>query len=545
MVEPTPAPPSSPIRASNADIAAAADAPASPAAATNPVRLSFGGHDDNKRLPSPNRGTKSPKKKVHRVSSSPYRRAVATREPTVEVSSVANGAFVNALFDTPRLSPTVLTVDPERLVRLRTIINSIKTKPISAKRAILPIRTTKAKTAPSRKSSVSKRPPPKSKKPVKIKVKAMKLTSNLFTDAVTRPHIFGDEEKNTKYSPEDMKGYLANYSKQLNFRFDEKRKRGKQSNGRVSTRSMADFDLDNDDDVFCGNTTNFKEMNRYVLEDILATDEKTPLLLCIATSMDDEYMNKLTEGAEQQKLAGVAGDICKISGVQYFCLRVDILEAPDHLQLSSGTIGESEFYKKYKRGDGFVVKLNDTDDGRGSPIKLTFKWKDLVQKPKEILFYGRRFETLRSFSQTFRRKSDKHYLFHVFKNLSMEYWGDATASAQLYAAYLTRRCEIAEEEVKTARLHGVATVMKSLNGMNKTQKVFVGMLDGLFKNCFTSCITTWNDYGTPICIDEDIERYMWAAENVAFPTQWKMLAGMRGVNENHAREKHRIDWKKL
>ena len=91
----------------------------------------------------------------------------------------------------------------------------------------------------------------------------MKLTSNLFTDAVTQPHIFGDEEKKTKYTSDDIQDYLGNYSKQLNFRFDKKRKRSKQSNGRVSTtRSMADFDFDNDDDVFCGKTTNFKEMNR-------------------------------------------------------------------------------------------------------------------------------------------------------------------------------------------------------------------------------------------------------------------------------------------
>jgi hypothetical protein len=175
MVEPTPAPPTSPSRATNADIAAAADAPLSPAAATSPVRLSFGGHDENKRQPSPNRGTKSPKKKLQRLTSSPRRRALAARQAVVPASVVADtGSSIAALFDTPRASPTtIVTIDPERSKRLATIIKSIKTKPISAKRAILPRKKTpkkpavprKKKAAPQKKSTESKQPPPKKKVP--------------------------------------------------------------------------------------------------------------------------------------------------------------------------------------------------------------------------------------------------------------------------------------------------------------------------------------------------------------------------------------------
>lgn len=156
MVEPTPAPPSSPSRAANADIAAVDDAPVSPAAATSPVRLSFAGQDENKRQPSPNRGTKSPKKKQQRIassSSSPHRRAFAPRRPMAP----GNGPSVSALFDTPRPSPTtVVTIDPERSTRLTTIIKSIQSKPLSAKRAILIRRkqpTTTKKKGPKKKPS--------------------------------------------------------------------------------------------------------------------------------------------------------------------------------------------------------------------------------------------------------------------------------------------------------------------------------------------------------------------------------------------------------
>ena len=133
--------------------------------------------------------------------------------------------------------------------------------------------------------------------------------------------------------------------------------------------------------------------------------------------MDDEYEQILSEGAEQQELAEVAGDICKISGVQYLCLPVDILAAGDAIG-----IGESEFYKKYKMEDEFVVKLNDTNDGRDSPT-----YQAHIQLPS-------------------------------------------------------------------------------------------------------------------ICIDKDIERYMWTTEHVAFPTQWKMLAGMREIKENQKTESIGTNW---
>ena len=46
-------------------------------------------------------------------------------------------------------------------------------------------------------------------------------------------------------------------------------------------------------------------------------------------------------------------------------------------------------------------------------------------------------------------------------------------------------------------------------------------------------------------LEEDIENYMWAAENVAFPVQWRVLAGMRGgLHEGNAREKDKIGWKR-
>ena len=95
--------------------------------------------------------------------------------------------------------------------------------------------------------------------------------------------------------------------------------------GGVITRSNTDsVDLDNNDDVYSGKSTNSKELSRYMLDNILGSKEDTPFLLCIAKDPNKEESNILSNAAKQQHKAGVAGDKCEISGKSYYCLRVAI-----------------------------------------------------------------------------------------------------------------------------------------------------------------------------------------------------------------------------
>ena len=55
----------------------------------------------------------------------------------------------------------------------------------------------------------------------------------------------------------------------------------------------------------------------------------------------------------------------------------------------------------------------------------------------------------------------------------------------------------------------------------------------------------FNDYGKELVLTEHLDWYSWAAEHIAFPNQWKMLAPMRGgIGENVKREESCIGWKK-
>ena len=45
-------------------------------------------------------------------------------------------------------------------------------------------------------------------------------------------------------------------------------------------------------------------------------------------------------------------------------------------------------------------------------------------------------------------------------------------------------------------------------------------------------------------LDEDFDIFIWAAEYMAFPEQWKVLEGIWGLKATHATEQHRVTYKK-
>ena len=70
------------------------------------------------------------------------------------------------------------------------------------------------------------------------------------------------------------------------------------------------------------------------------------------------------------------------------------------------------------------------------------------------------------------------------------------------------------------------------------------MLDNNCRHSFMNSLSWRNKYETSIVLDEDFERFTWAAEHVAFPKHWALLLGIHGINPNHDKDKHRIEYKK-
>ena len=84
-----------------------------------------------------------------------------------------------------------------------------------------------------------------------------------------------------------------------------------------------------------------------MLDNILACKEDTPLLLCIKKSLNAQKKGIPADGARHQRQLGIAGDVCKISGEQYICLKVEISLARAHNDLLSGAMQMPKFKRLY------------------------------------------------------------------------------------------------------------------------------------------------------------------------------------------------------
>jgi hypothetical protein len=136
-------------------------------------------------------------------------------------------------------------------------------------------------------------PPPKeTKKKKKKKKKATPAakpldTSNNRCFTFIREEVFESKlfskGKADLYSRADMDKFDRSFQKQLLFNFSERRASKKKidSVGRAS-RSQA-FNLDENLDVFNGQCTNFQDLSRYILEDVIKCKSGEQFLLCLPT----------------------------------------------------------------------------------------------------------------------------------------------------------------------------------------------------------------------------------------------------------------------
>jgi len=91
-------------------------------------------------------------------------------------------------------------------------------------------------------------------------------------------------------------------------------------------------------------------------------------------------------------------------------------------------------------------------------------------------------------------------------------------------------------KIGRAYKEGEIAILKRMTATTLSQKVFIGLFDGLCRNEFKLALTGFNDYGIELIRWEDLSRYIFAAEHIAFPDQWRVLSALRGLKANHANE---------
>ena len=121
-----------------------------------------------------------------------------------------------------------------------------------------------------------------------------------------------------EYSDAEMKKFDDSYQKQILFNFSERRgvEKKKAAEGRGSR--SADLDLDHNTQAFNVETTDFRELSRYPLEDMLKSRQGTKFLVLIAKDAA-EYEGIPKDAAKLQREAGIGGEDTKISGEWFFC----------------------------------------------------------------------------------------------------------------------------------------------------------------------------------------------------------------------------------
>ena len=452
-----------------------------------------------------------------------------------------------------RLSTHTLSgccVPIEQALKVSSIIQAIHAKPLSQRRAILKHRRRVIASSESASLSSGARGKKQSKvtahktkkktkspRPAKAKSGSTKkprsfLSGNLIT--AIRTHVFPDDTCDVPlYSDHQIEAHNKAFQTQLLFRFSAKRKKNIITTS-LGRRSQVADDLLSNDDAYNVNTTNFKELSRYVVEDVIACQVDTPFVLCIAKDMDVHYQRILSDGASQQRKLNMGGDICKISGREYYCLHVTLQVANFHTGIVHGTTTLDQFVKLYDQREGFVLSIDRSTvrSDVNKTLTITCAWDDLVHLAGDIMLYGRPFSTSRGYDQLLRMKNSNNYVFHVFKHLALEYRGDSVQSSLLYASYLKRVNEMQAEALVKAPLVAEKDILRRLSTTTVTQRIFIQLFDGLCQNEFIQCLQFWNDYAVEIIREDDLDRFVDAAQHKAFPDQWKVLAGMRGLNEN-------------
>ena len=132
------------------------------------------------------------------------------------------------------------------------------------------------------------------------------------------------------YSTADIKEFDTEYQRQVCFNFSESRKTQKkqQDEGR-SSRSSATVNLDSIDE----GTSNYRDLSRYILEDLLCCKEGTPFLLCLPIDYGNTVGLDLRSIARQQIQLDSGGEKIKLSGDWFYSFRVTMDWCPLHSEI--------------------------------------------------------------------------------------------------------------------------------------------------------------------------------------------------------------------
>ena len=222
----------------------------------------------------------------------------------------------------------------------------------------------------------------KSKKKKKVTNTAKIILNNEFLQYIRSDTFDSDRFKKGEpivYTDDAMLEYDNKYSEQLGYDFSQRRASKKKNDTARASRSTADIDLDTNEDAYNVETSDFRQLSRYILEDMLKCKEGDKFLLLLPKDAKEGSSTNIPKSVpKQQQTDNIGGDVVKISKREYYCLKCRVTTASmnDHIRLG---MSRAEFIKQFNNsGGGFIVEFDGTDH------KLRIAWNDMIHNPREI-----------------------------------------------------------------------------------------------------------------------------------------------------------------
>ena len=333
-----------------------------------------------------------------------------------------------------------------------------------------------------------------------------------------------DDDMDTEPYSDEIKSFDDAFQKQLYFNFSERRGADKKRRDGFRASRSAEIDLDSDILSHEVATTDFRELSRYCLEDLLRCQLGDKFLVVVAKVANNDLGGAPKKAAACQRRVGTGGETVKISGAMFWCLKGRISNCPKHDEIRLH-MTVSQFAKEYENGGGgFTISFDESD------IALPIAWRDTIEHPDNIMFFGKRLFNTRSFDKYFRYRSDVPYLHHGFRQFAAEFKGDSRASALLYAAYQKRLRLICDQRLNCA-LAANAGLFDKQTWNTPQAKLFRKLFNNLCKYAFFYTMAEYQDYSHSIVNKVDFLNFVELAKSV-FDPQWRFLISLRKINSS-------------
>jgi len=190
------------------------------------------------------------------------------------------------------------------------------------------------------------------------------------------------------YSTADIVTFDTNYQRQLSFYFSATRASRKKSavmdNPRASR--LRDVDLGITPLSFSRDTTDRRELSRYVLEDLLSCPVGCCIIVCVRSGAhgnptEKSYSDQAKSIASSRNGQGITTELWRMSGEMYHVLQGTICRSTLREEVTSKNLSKSRFLKYFNNRSGdFGISFD------GTRQVLSVPWRDMIEYSNIVMF---------------------------------------------------------------------------------------------------------------------------------------------------------------